>query len=156
MSKTPIIILHIEENNTFLQICVGAFEGNALELGLNNNQLLRPLPYDTFISIINKLGGRVEAVVIRKVINNIFYSDIIMSRSDGTKFRIDSRSSDALNIAIRTRVPIYVEDEVLENMRVSISFGEFCDKNKQKLNKNIDKDIKDSKTEQILKPSDFF
>ena len=70
MSKTPIIILHIEENNTFLQICVGAFEGNALELGLNNNQLLRPLPYDTFISIINKLGGRVEAVVIRKVINN--------------------------------------------------------------------------------------
>ena len=64
------------------------------------------------INIVNELDAKIKHVIIKKYENGTFFSNIIISQSN-TEIKIDSRPSDAIAVAIRSDVPIFVEDDVV-------------------------------------------
>jgi len=116
-SNMPVIILKEKEGNKTLPIWVGLFEAQAIALALENVKPPRPLTHDLTKSIIEKLKGKVDKVVINDLKHNTFYARIVM-RKNGESIQIDSRPSDAIALALRLKVPIYIDEAVMDKVAV--------------------------------------
>ncbi|MEA1964591.1 MAG: bifunctional nuclease family protein [Candidatus Aerophobetes bacterium] len=141
-SKMPVVILKERSGNKKLPIWIGLFEAQAIALALQDLKPPRPLTHDLTKSLIEKLKGKVEKVVISDLKNNTFYARIMM-RKNGEVLNIDSRPSDAIALALRFKIPIYIDEGVLNKIAVGskpIDDKEF---------KEFKKKLKD------LKPEDF-
>ena len=80
---------------------------------MQNVPVSRPLTHDLLGSIVGALGGKVTQVVISELADETFYAKLVID-ADGRHVEVDSRPSDAIALAIRAKVPIYVEDAVLD------------------------------------------
>lgn len=96
-----------EATGKVLPIFVGAFEGNAIAIALRGIPTARPLTHDFIASVIQGLEGRVMRVVVADLRENIYYAFIYIQQ-DGREMAIDSRPSDAIALAMRVGVPIFV------------------------------------------------
>ncbi|PJA99806.1 MAG: hypothetical protein CO128_02195 [Ignavibacteriales bacterium CG_4_9_14_3_um_filter_30_11] len=97
-----------------LPIIIGAFEAQAIALEIEGINPPRPLTHDLLKQIIDTLGGTVTEVIIDELRENTFYAKIILEVSALT-YEIDSRPSDAIAIAVRTKAPIFVAENVMES-----------------------------------------
>ncbi len=113
VSQMPIVILKDDAGSRVLPIWVGAFEANAIAMQLENVVSPRPMTHDLLRSVIEELQARVERVVITDLRENTFYAAIHMTQG-GQHVVVDARPSDAMALALRAQVPIYVEEIVLE------------------------------------------
>jgi len=113
-SGLPIIILGNEQERFAIPIWVGHWEAELLETELLGAVPPRPFPYDLLREVISAFGGEIERVVINDFDKGIYFAVMEIKRKDGELIRIDSRPSDAINMAVRMKVPIFVEDVVLE------------------------------------------
>ena len=109
----PVVILKEKGGELHLPIWIGLIEANAISVILEGVEVPRPLTPDLLCSIIDRMGASVDYIVINDIQNNTFYANIIVN-ANWTQMQIDSRPSDAIAIALRVRVPIYVEKAVLE------------------------------------------
>jgi bifunctional DNase/RNase len=116
VSNMPVVILRDRDDGLFLPIWVGLFEANAIALEMEKIATPRPMTHDLLKNLLGELGARVERVVINDLKDNTFYARIHLSRAEG-KLEIDSRPSDAIALALRTRAEIFVEQEVLEKSK---------------------------------------
>lgn len=98
--------------NCVLPICIGSFEAAAIGKGLSGEKSSRPMTHALINNVVTQLGGRISRVVVDKVRGTVFYATICIQRGTET-IKIDARPSDAIAIAVRTKVPIYVEEDVL-------------------------------------------
>ncbi len=112
LTHDPVIILKDESNSRYLPILIGPFEATAIALALEGSKVPRPLSHDIMVSIIEELGATVKSVNITEIKNNTFYATITLERDNQT-FDIDSRPSDGIALALRTKAPIYVADHIL-------------------------------------------
>jgi len=108
-----------EEANYYLPIWIGPAEADAIAVKLQNMELPRPLTHDLLQSIISTLGGTLNYVVVNDLQNDTFYAKLYIS-VDGQQMEVDSRPSDAIALAVRTGVPIYVEESVLDKAGIMI------------------------------------
>lgn len=92
---------------------IGAFEAQAIALHLEELKPPRPLTHDLFLSFSRAYGVDLKEVVITKLEEGIFYSELVFFQDDKT-VRIDSRTSDAVALALRFKCPIYTTVEILE------------------------------------------
>ena len=83
----------------------------------------RPLTHDLLKTVIVELGGKVESIVISDLIDDIYHARIILD-ANGRHVEVDSRSSDAIALAVRMKAPIYVSDKVMETGSVKLVGGE--------------------------------
>jgi bifunctional DNase/RNase len=96
-------------------IIIGANEASAIAAPSSEVPPSRPMTHDLLLNSITELGGTVQHVYIRGLNKSTFYADI--SISVGTEnIALDARPSDAIALAVRVRVPIYIADEVLEQV----------------------------------------
>ena len=112
-NKGYLIILRNPNNDNKLPILIGSNEAQALSLTHQNIKLPRPRTNQLMINLVNKLDGKFESISITKYEKGIFYTIIKIKFLD-TLINLDSRPSDAVEIAIRENLPIYVNDEVLK------------------------------------------
>lgn len=106
------IILGQEDGPFHLPIIIGAPEAQAIALEIEGVKPPRPLTHDLFVSFSNAFGVALKSVFIYKFKDGIFYSELTFS--DGEReVIIDSRTSDAIAIAIRTKSPIYTTSKIL-------------------------------------------
>jgi bifunctional DNase/RNase len=84
---------------------------------LQEVEVPRPLTHDLLKNVISDMGGEVEHIVISELRNEVFYARIVME-ANGRHLEVDSRPSDALALAVRLRVPVYIEDAVMEKAAV--------------------------------------
>ena len=112
VSRMPIVILRTQEGESLLPIFVGLFEANAIAQQLDGSLSPRPMTHDLLGNLIDALHARVDRVVITDLRDNTFFALIHLERS-GEKLTIDARPSDAMALALRVKVPIFVEDTVL-------------------------------------------
>lgn len=112
-TDTQIVILRDEQNSDVLPIWVGTAEGTSIRLALEGIVPPRPLSHDLINSFADHLGMNMTRVVIMDVKNNTYYATIHLS-CNGIERTIDARPSDALALALRTKCPIYVTQEVLQ------------------------------------------
>ena len=118
ITNMPIVILKDVNGTSVLPIWVGIYEANAIALEIEKVSTPRPMTHDLLKNLLLGLETRVHKVVVSDLRDDTFYALIWLER-DGQVISIDSRPSDALALALRVDCPIYVEDEVLKNSKVS-------------------------------------
>jgi uncharacterized protein len=116
ITNMPIVILKDKQGERVLPIWVGIFEANAIALQIENVATPRPMTHDLLRNIISDLDGRVDRVVVSDLKENTFYAVIHMTVR-GERVAVDSRPSDAIALALRTRAPILVEESVIDNAK---------------------------------------
>ncbi|MFA5814614.1 MAG: bifunctional nuclease family protein [Bacteroidales bacterium] len=107
------LVLAEESGKKRIPIMIGAFEAQAIALHLEELKPPRPLTHDLFLSFSRAYGVDLKEVLINKLEEGIFYSELVFFHDDET-VRIDSRTSDAVALALRFKCPIYTTVEILE------------------------------------------
>ena len=115
-TNTPIVLLKDLEEKEVVPIWIGFFEASAIATQLEKVQLSRPMTHDLMKNLLDTLGVTVIKVEVTDLRENTFFA-IIHLDMDGTHFAIDARPSDAIALALRTDVPIYVHEEVIKKSR---------------------------------------
>ncbi len=95
-------------------IFIGPFETMAIQMALEGVSPERPLTHDLLKLAIDKLGGTVERITIDDLWQQTFYAKVTIASKDGVTQDIDARPSDAIALALRTRSPIYMAEDVIE------------------------------------------
>jgi len=113
MSQHRIVILKDTHSDRYLPIWIGPCEADAITVELQEVEVSRPLTHDLLKSMITEMGAEVEQIVINDLRNDVFYARIVVNLN-GRRLEIDSRPSDAIALAVRVRVPIFVEETVME------------------------------------------
>ena len=113
LTNMPIIILKDLLGDKALPIWVGYFEANAIALEIEKINTPRPMTHDLLRSMITSLHAKVKHVLINDLKENTFFA-VISVIQNGNDMTIDSRPSDAIALALRTKSPIFVEDKVIE------------------------------------------
>ncbi|MDD3776506.1 MAG: bifunctional nuclease family protein [Actinomycetota bacterium] len=119
-SQKPIILLKEENGNRYLPIWIGAFEATAIALELSNIKTPRPMTHDLVINILEKLNCNITQIEIFDIKDNTFYAFIDMKTKNLGQLKIDSRPSDAIALAVRSKCDIYAADHVIENAGLEI------------------------------------
>jgi len=123
VTNMPIVVLKDTNGNAVLPIWVGIYEANAIALEIEKVQTPRPMTHDLLRNVLLGLNVRVHKVVVNDLREDTFYALIWVER-DGQVMSIDSRPSDALALALRVDCPIFVDEEVLKNSKVSSAISE--------------------------------
>ena len=108
-----VVILKDVDSERYLPVWIGPAEADAITVQLTDTTPARPLTHDLIASLLNNLGAKVRYVVINDLQNETFYARIVLETRPGNEMNVDSRPSDAINIAVRVKCPIYVEDEIM-------------------------------------------
>jgi len=117
-SGAYVLVLTEEDGARKLPIVIGASEAQAIAIALEGMKPPRPLTHDLLTSFASAFNISIDEVVITKLDEGIFYSELIC---DGlaNRIKIDSRTSDAVALAIRFKCPIYADEEVLKQAGIS-------------------------------------
>ena len=140
VTNMPIIILRDEAGDRVLPIWVGIFEANAIALQIENVATPRPMTHDLLRNVIEDLDGAVQKVVVSALKENTFFA-VIHLAVRGEAVLIDARPSDAIALALRTKAPIYVEEDVIDNAKALDGTPERTDSERlQKWLESLDSD----------------
>jgi bifunctional DNase/RNase len=129
VNKTPVVILKEINGDRYLPILIGMFEASAIEMGIRETPLPRPMTHDLLNNIINHLQLTVEYILINKIEDSTFFANIILYQ-EGSTMEVDSRPSDAIALAIRTHAPILVEEEILTKAGIKMNPHKAAEKEK--------------------------
>ena len=108
------LVLAEQEGKRRLPIIIGGFEAQAIAIELEDMTPSRPLTHDLFKSFADSYNIKVNEVLIYNLMEGIFYAKLICEK-DGEITEIDTRTSDAVAIAVRFKCPIYTYEFILEN-----------------------------------------
>lgn len=103
----------LTDGRRHLRIVIGPFEATQISLPLQKEQVDRPMTHDLIRSILERLGATLEKVVIDDLLNGTFYAKLYLNTAD-EQLILDSRPSDAIALAVRCGVPIYVADRIMD------------------------------------------
>jgi uncharacterized protein len=123
VTQMPIVVLKDVNGNTVLPIWVGIFEANAIALEIEKVSTPRPMTHDLIKTVLMGLEAGVRKVVVSDLRDDTFYAMIWLEKH-GELISVDSRPSDALALALRLDCPIYVEDVVLKNSKMTSTVNE--------------------------------
>ena len=114
-----VVILKDVQGDRYLFIWIATAEAYSIAVELQGTTSLRPLTHDLLKSVIAELGGELKSIIINDISDDIFYARLILD-INGRHVEIDSRPSDAIALAVRAKVPIFVEDKVLDHAGVKL------------------------------------
>jgi len=118
MSQHRVVILKEANSDRLLPIWIGPYEADAITSELQEETPSRPMTHDLLKATIQELGARVAHVYISELRNDVYYARIVVETDDGKQIEIDSRSSDAIALAVRVHVPIFVAQSVLDKAAI--------------------------------------
>lgn len=114
------LILDEVEGVRKLPVIIGEFEAQSIAVALDDDiQLQRPFTHDLFRNFSARFEICIKRVIIQKLVDGVFYSSLICER-DQIEEIIDSRTSDAISLALRFHAPIFAHENVLEKAAVVI------------------------------------
>ena len=114
--KEQIIVLKEKDGSRLLPIIIGIGEAMAIKAKLGGFNPERPLTHDLMLTIIGNLKVTLEKVVIDDLINGTFYAKLYLENHEKKPKVIDARPSDSIALAVRSKSPIFVEEQVLEKL----------------------------------------
>jgi uncharacterized protein len=119
LTQHRVVVLRETDSRRYLPIWIGPFEADAIALALQGHEPQRPLTHDLLKAVIAELGGTVNHILINDIHDNTFFARIVVEQTSG-RIEIDARPSDAIALAVRSDVPIFVEDHVLNQAGVML------------------------------------
>ena len=118
------LVLAEEEGERRLPIIIGGFEAQSIVIKLENLSPPRPLTHDLFKSFADLFGVNLKEVFIHRFEEGVFYSQLVCVR-EGNEIIIDSRTSDAVALALRFECPIFISDDIMEKAGIVIKDNEY-------------------------------
>ncbi|HEY5511561.1 MAG TPA: bifunctional nuclease domain-containing protein [Prolixibacteraceae bacterium] len=156
------LVLAETDGNRRIPIIIGAVEAQAIAINLEGLKPPRPLTHDLFTTVLSTFDIQITEVFIHAFEEGIFYAEMKMTGEKGN-FSIDSRTSDAIALALRSSCPIYTTEEVMGQTGIIIDFEDTEEKatientqgdhsiydefNLDELNEMLDKAIHDEEYE---------
>ena len=120
VSGQRVLVLKEKKAEKYLPIWIGPHEADSIALKLEGQQLPRPLTHDLMESMIGDLGAKVCRVIVSDIRDHTFFAKVVLQRN-GTTIERDSRTSDAIALAVRSDTPIYATSYVLDRAGVTFS-----------------------------------
>ncbi len=114
-TNMPLVILKDSKDKYILPIWIGALEAMAISMPLKGMTMPRPMTHDLFLDALKQLGAELIHVEVTEIKDSTYYAVLSMHQGD-KELRIDSRPSDAIAMAVRAKVPILVNKEILEKI----------------------------------------
>ena len=153
------LVLSEMEGTRTLPIIIGAFEAQSIAIALETEiRPPRPLTHDLFKTFSDTFDINIKEVIIHKLVDGVFFSSLICER-EGKEEVIDTRTSDAIAIAVRFNAPIYTYENILDKAGIYLKVEEeMAFENKQesteitiKLDEAFEKDTKNKFSSLTLK-----
>jgi len=123
VGKQPIVLLKTADGNRYLPIWIGHPEAAAILMKLQGASAPRPLTHDLLVNILGELDVEVVRVTVTELRENTFHASITVAQN-GNEVEIDSRSSDAIAVAVRAHAPIFAADDVIEESAIEMEGDE--------------------------------
>ena len=113
--RAHVLVLQEKEGLRKIIVALGLLEAQAIAFALRGVDVGRPLTHDLFGSLTNAFGIQMQYVLIERIDDGTFYSSLYYSQNE-ENVCIDSRTSDAIAIALRAKAPIYIREDLLNRM----------------------------------------
>lgn len=113
--RAHVLVLQEKEGLRKIIVALGLLEAQAIAFALRGVDVGRPLTHDLFGSLTNAFGIQMQYVLIERIDDGTFYSSLYYSQNEESVC-IDSRTSDAIAIALRAKAPIYIREDLLNRM----------------------------------------
>ncbi|CAM1351264.1 bifunctional nuclease domain-containing protein [Tenacibaculum crassostreae] len=118
------LVLSEMEGTRTLPIIIGAFEAQSIAIALEKEiRPPRPLTHDLFKTFSDRFSIVIKQVIIHKLVDGVFYSSLICER-EGVEEVIDTRTSDAIALAVRFEAPIYTYENILDKAGIYLKMDE--------------------------------
>ncbi len=118
------LVLSEMEGTRTLPIIIGAFEAQSIAIALEKEiRPPRPLTHDLFKTFADRFSIVIKQVIIHKLVDGVFYSSLICER-EGVEEVIDTRTSDAIALAVRFEAPIYTYENILDKAGIYLKMDE--------------------------------
>jgi len=117
------LVLSEDDGNRRIPIIIGAVEAQAIAIQLEGLKPPRPLTHDLFLNTALAFNINVVEVFIHKLEEGIFYAELVCEQ-DGNRITVDSRTSDAVALALRFECPIYTTEDILDKAGIILDFEE--------------------------------
>ena len=108
------LILQDEKKRRYVPIVIGEFEAQSIAMNLEGMKPKRPLTHDLFVHTLQSLKVRLKEVQIVDLVEDVFHARLVLERPQGDPLTIDSRTSDALALAVRYDCPVYIDDRIFQ------------------------------------------
>jgi len=113
LTQNRVVVLREVDSRRYLPIFIGPFEADAIAIALQGLEPQRPMTHDLLKAVFGELGASLRYILVNDLRDGTFYARIVVNQGAHT-LEIDSRPSDAIALAVRSDVPIYVEPHVFE------------------------------------------
>ena len=107
------LVLEEVDGGRKLPIIIGHMEAQAIKVMMVKYLPPRPLTHDLFLTVTRKFGIELKKILIYKAKDGVFYSYLYYDK-DGEEYKIDSRTSDAIALALRYKCPMYTTEDIME------------------------------------------
>ncbi len=122
-SHNYAVVLGEVDGNRRLPIVIGGFEAQAIAVAMEQMSPNRPLTHDLFKNTLEHFDIELKEVVINNLLDGVFYAKLVCDKG-GEEYEIDSRTSDAVAMAVRFDCPIYTYEFIMESAGVELEEGE--------------------------------
>ena len=122
LSGAFALVLNESKGLRKLPVVIGGFEAQAIALALQKNiKTSRPLTHELFKGFADKFEIKLKKVIIHKLVDGVFFSNMVCEK-DGDTVTIDSRTSDAIAMALRFNAPIFTYESILNEVGFESDF----------------------------------
>jgi hypothetical protein len=133
-----ILLKPINGDPRTLPVVVGQFEAQAIAMALEDIKLPRPMTHDLLTSALARLTDGLERILISDLKDGTFFAQLLVRKGDGIE-EVDARPSDAIAVAIRAKVPIFVETRVFQEAALEMPTD--AGKREPEVDRNIDHNL---------------
>ena len=123
IGKQPIVLLKTVDEERFLPIWIGHAEAAAILMKLQGSDPPRPMTHDLFMDVVTELKGEILKVTVTELRENTYFAQITIVQ-DGRELEIDSRTSDAIALAVRCDAQIFAAEQVVEESSIEFQAGD--------------------------------
>lgn len=113
LTQHRVVVLREVDSRRYLPIFIGPFEAEAIANALQGLEPQRPMTHDLLKSVFSELGAAVNHIVVSDLRESTFFAKIVVNQGNHS-IEIDSRPSDAIALAVRGEIPIFVEQHVFD------------------------------------------
>lgn len=111
--QDQIIVLKEKGGDRQIPIVIGFMEASAIKMKISGIEVPRPLTHDLLVSTMQAMDAQLTRLIIDKIETNTFFAKLEIKRPSGETKLVDCRPSDGIAVAVRTKCPIFVDEEVL-------------------------------------------
>ncbi len=112
--QDQVIVLKEKDGERQIPVVIGFMEASSIRLKISGVDVPRPMTHDLLVNVIEVLGGRLERVLIDKLVDNTFHAKLEIRSKEGEIKLIDARPSDSIAMAVRFKSPIFVADDIFD------------------------------------------